>query len=204
VPEIAKLKARAGRPRNPTADKEILKAARTLLIEAGYGNVSMERVATRAGVGLQTAYRRWPAKAPLVAAAVLDAYETVGSLEPPDSADITADLRNWVRDVAIFMETPGNAALLRGLAAASATSPQHSDAMNDHIVAPQRRSLLLRLEKARAEGQIRNDADIESVADALLAFPIYRMLTVCDSTVEDTIKRFTGLADVLAAGIAPK
>ena len=55
-----------GRPRDPQADRAILKATIELLAEDGFGGLSIEAVAARAGVGKTTVYRRWPSKVPLV------------------------------------------------------------------------------------------------------------------------------------------
>ena len=55
-----------GRPRDPEADRAILEATIELLAEDGFGGLSIEAVAARAGVGKTTVYRRWPSKIPLV------------------------------------------------------------------------------------------------------------------------------------------
>jgi AcrR family transcriptional regulator len=59
-----------GRPRDASRDVVILDTVRSLLIEVGYDQLSIESVAGRAGVGKATIYRRYPDKATLVAAAV--------------------------------------------------------------------------------------------------------------------------------------
>jgi AcrR family transcriptional regulator len=58
------------RPRTPGADEAILDATRTLLTERGFAGLTVEDVATTAGVGRQSVYRRWPTKAALVVAAM--------------------------------------------------------------------------------------------------------------------------------------
>ena len=55
-----------GRPRDPEVDRSILKATIELLADDGFGGLSIEAVAARAGVGKTTVYRRWPSKTPLV------------------------------------------------------------------------------------------------------------------------------------------
>ena len=78
--------SRRGRPRSPVVHAAILDATRALLIANGYADVSMDRVASRARVGKQTLYRRWPSKAQLVAEAVMDAYHEGGSSNYPTPA----------------------------------------------------------------------------------------------------------------------
>src|SRR3954470_18002601 len=53
---------RKGRPRSTQADRAILDAFRELLSERGFADLRLEHVATRAGVGKATLYRRWPSK----------------------------------------------------------------------------------------------------------------------------------------------
>ncbi len=59
-----------GRPRDAGRDVAILDATLKLLVEVGYDQLSIESIATEAGVGKPTVYRRHTGKAALVAAAV--------------------------------------------------------------------------------------------------------------------------------------
>jgi len=59
-----------GRPRREGADDEILTVALAMLREEGYGALTVDAVAERAGVAKTTVYRRWPSKGALVAAAI--------------------------------------------------------------------------------------------------------------------------------------
>lgn len=59
-----------GRPRREGTDEAILSVARTLLEERGYGELTVDAVADRAGVAKTTVYRRWPSKGALVAALI--------------------------------------------------------------------------------------------------------------------------------------
>jgi hypothetical protein len=94
---------RRGRPRSQQTHDAILDAVRDLLLSGGYAQVAMDRVASLAGVGKQSLYRRWPSKAPLVAEAVMDAYGQHGPFELPDSGDIEADLRTWLHGQAAYL-----------------------------------------------------------------------------------------------------
>ena len=59
-----------GRPRREGADEEILAVTLEMLREIGYGALTVDAVAERAGVAKTTLYRRWPSKSALVAAAI--------------------------------------------------------------------------------------------------------------------------------------
>lgn len=67
-------------PRVERSRVVILQAAVDELAEVGYGGVTIESVATRAGVGKSTIYRHWPDKLELIA----DAFETFHERLVPD------------------------------------------------------------------------------------------------------------------------
>jgi AcrR family transcriptional regulator len=60
---------RPGRPRSEAAEQALLDAALAAVSECGVEGVRCEDVATRAGVGKATLYRRWPGKEDLLIAA---------------------------------------------------------------------------------------------------------------------------------------
>lgn len=55
-----------GRPRDPSVDRAILDAARSVVAKKGFTGASMDEIARRAGVGKDTLYRRWKSKEDLV------------------------------------------------------------------------------------------------------------------------------------------
>jgi len=59
-----------GQPRDAPRDPAIMMATRDLLVEVGYDQLSIESVATQAGVGKATIYRCFASKVELVVAAV--------------------------------------------------------------------------------------------------------------------------------------
>lgn len=189
-----------GRPRSAAVDDAILQATRSLLVDGGYAEISIDRVAAHAGVGKQTVYRRFPSKAPMVAAAVQDVYAHAGYLELADTGDLVADLRAWLRGVARFISKRENAALLRALIAAAAANPNQSDELYWQITELLHRGVVSRLEAAAAIGEIRSDADLTATADALIGSTLYRMLSE-SLGVNKTIARFDGLVEVLCAGL---
>ncbi len=67
----ARIRNAGGRPLNVQAADALLEAARELVTEQGYAQVTMQAIAERAGVGRQTAFRRWGSKADLVLHALL-------------------------------------------------------------------------------------------------------------------------------------
>jgi hypothetical protein len=70
IAAVSTAKRGRGRPRREGADEEILAVARSMLFEGGYGELTVDGVAERAGVAKTTVYRRWPSKGALIAALI--------------------------------------------------------------------------------------------------------------------------------------
>lgn len=188
---------RGGRPRNAQLDHAILDATRELLAVGSYADLSMESVAARAQVGKKTLYRRWPSKAPLVAEAVLDAYGRGGSFRVPDTRDIRDDLQSWLVEHAEFIAEPSNAALIRALIAAAASNPLDNNALYERLSAPQHIGLMTRLHRATEQGELRADADLDAIANALIGTLLLEVLT---SKAIGDATRFDGLLDAILKG----
>jgi AcrR family transcriptional regulator len=192
---------RGGRPRDAQLDHAILEATRELLAVDSYAELSMESVAARAQVGKKTLYRRWPSKAPLVAEAVLNAYGRGGSFGVPDTGDICADLQSWLTEHAEFIAEPSNAALIRALIAAAASNPSDNNALYERLSAPQHAGLMTRLHHAAEQGELRVDADLNAVANALIGTLLLQVLTGRVSGDEPETQ-FDGLLSALLRGLA--
>jgi AcrR family transcriptional regulator len=196
------IESRRGRPRSPVVHAAILDTTRALLIQNGYAEVSMDRVASHAGVGKQTLYRRWPSKAQLVAEAVMEAYREGGAFDMPDTGDVAADLRAWLRGNASALAAPQNAALVRALAAAAADDPHDGEALYRQLTGPQHNTVIQRLQRGVDAGQVRADTDLEAVADAIIGATLYRVLAR-PATTGETVRHFDGLIDALIDGVRP-
>ncbi|HEV3357531.1 MAG TPA: TetR/AcrR family transcriptional regulator [Pseudonocardiaceae bacterium] len=86
-----------GRPRDAEVDRRILNAARDLLLSKGYAALSIDEVAERAGSAKTTLYRRWPTKDHLILSVIA---QMQGDVSIPDSGDLRADLRYYLKAVA--------------------------------------------------------------------------------------------------------
>jgi AcrR family transcriptional regulator len=184
-----------GRPRSSQAHQAILEATRDLLA-SGYERLSIEAIAARAGVGKQTVYRWWPSKAAVVAEAVLAGYLPTASGPPPDTGDLTTDLRSWIREKAAWLADPGATALVRGLAAAAADSETDAARLYDQLAAPIREELVGRLAAGVDRSRLRRDADLDAAADALMGALLYRALAGTVGTAG-----IDGLIEVIVAGL---
>src|ERR1700729_523747 len=82
-------KGRAPHRRDENARLAVLHAADDLLVERGFGGVTVEGIAARAGVAKQTIYRWWPSKVDILLDTLIDDART--RLAVPDTGSPGAD-----------------------------------------------------------------------------------------------------------------
>jgi AcrR family transcriptional regulator len=102
--------SRGGRPRDPSRDGVIRAAILRLLAEVGYGALTMDAVASEAGVGKATIYRRWRTKEDLVVDTVSDLNAVEAT--PADSGSLEGDLRQMLHSMVATINGPAGAAVL--------------------------------------------------------------------------------------------
>ncbi len=185
----------AGRPRSEEAHRAILDATLELLVEVGFSALTVEGVATRAGVGKATIYRRWPSKLPLV----IEAFRELPRLEEVDTGSLVEDLKKMLRSyLQLFHSTPLGA-VLPSLAGERAHDPQLSE-LFDPVIKGRRQPLVRAFERAVGRGEIAPDLDLELAAD-LVVGPIAVRLFFTGGKVSP---RMVGpMVDLALRGIAP-
>ena len=113
----------AGRPRSEEAHPALLDATLELLVEVGFSALTVEGVASRAGVGKATIYRRWASKLPLV----VEAFGQLPGFEEVDTGNLAEDLKQMLRGyIQVFNSTP-LASALPSLAGERAHNPELSE-----------------------------------------------------------------------------
>lgn len=153
----------AGRPRSEEAHQAILNATLELLVEMGFSALTVEGVASRAGVGKATIYRRWSSKLPLV----VEAFGQLPGFEPVDSGDLARDLKQMLgRYLEVFNATPLSA-VLPSLAGERTHNPELSE-LFEPVSKGRRRPLVEAFERARARGEVAADLDLELAADLVV------------------------------------
>ncbi|MBB4689049.1 TetR-like C-terminal domain-containing protein [Amycolatopsis jiangsuensis] len=93
----------AGRPRDPDLEKRLLAAAWARLADEGYDSLSLARVAADAGAHRTDVYRRWPAKARLVTAALAEHLPPIPDV---DTGSLYSDLRACLDGLAAAWSAP--------------------------------------------------------------------------------------------------
>ncbi|MEW2622502.1 TetR/AcrR family transcriptional regulator [Streptomyces sp. NPDC048106] len=193
---------RRGRPREAQTDDAILGAAREILVRDGYARLSMEKVATAAGVGKPTLYRRWSSKAALVGDVVLSSFLARTPAPPTLDRDARAPaaerLVAWCQAFATTAADPDHAAMVLALTAAAAESPLTAESLYRHHTRPQHEALVHCLRSGVERGEFRADADLEAAADAVIGSVVYQLLT---RTHTDSLARTENLLKLLLAGL---
>jgi AcrR family transcriptional regulator len=159
----------AGRPRSADKEAAILRAALELLTSQGFVRMTLDQVATAAGVSKSTIHLRWRSKANLVTAA-LEAVRMTGA--PPATGDTRADLVAVLEDFAATVQRVRGMALIGTCLAEETHTPELLTLLRERTVLPHRALLGELLERARDRGEIRTDADLEEAVSALLG-PFY-------------------------------
>lgn len=141
-----------------------------LCTEKGYGRVTVEAIAARAGVSKKTIYRWWPSKGAVLLEAFTEAL--VGATPFVDTGDIAADLRTHINSAVKLMSSPPY-----GPAYAGILSEMHHDddlavAVREQLVDPRVERAVGRLRRAQEQGQIPEGADLPLAVEMLYG-PVY-------------------------------
>jgi len=166
------------------------------LAAVGYGRMSMEGIARRAGVGKAAVYRRWRSKLPLV----LDLVPAVaaGGLPVPDTGTLQGDVRELLEVAARALSHPVAAQIIPDLLAEAARSPEMAEALGTALRDAQGGVAAAVVGKAVARGELSPSTDPD-LALALLAGPLYWHLSVMRAPLPAS--RLDTLAAALTAAL---
>ncbi len=153
-----------GRPRSARADRAILDAALALLLERGYLHMSVEDVASAAGVGRTTVYRRYRDKPELVAAAVA---ASSSAEDVPDTGSAYEDLVALMRDAKARYETAAGMPMAGVLLVDGPHNARLLESYRERVVVPRRRRYHLVMRRGVERGELRDGLDHDALVDAL-------------------------------------
>ena len=196
---IAESPRRApGRPRSEASHQAIVKATLELLLEVGYGPLTMEAVRTRAGVGKATIYRRWSSKEELVRDAIVSLHE---EFDVPDTGSLRGDYHAIAGMVRASARRAGASRLAPRLLGEAVNDPELHAIFFENLVKPRRKALGGLLQRAIERGEIRGDVDLDLLVDLFAGPAVYRLLI----TAGDISRMFDVDAqlDVLLNGLRP-
>jgi AcrR family transcriptional regulator len=151
------------RPRDPEVDDAIVAATLALLVERGFGAMTIEAVAARAAVGKPAIYRRFADKAALVEAVIA---RQLPELDVPDLGDTRAELWQAV-ERGFPPDGPAYLRLIGGLVAEEARHPELIAAFRENILLPRRAIVAALIERGRERCDVAAGVEPEAALDAL-------------------------------------
>ena len=168
--------ATLGRKRDRTRDATILDATLEVLAEVGLTGLTMDMVATRAGAGKATIYRRWTSKTELVIDAVEHLKRIQVDLEDlPDTGTLRGDLLGLFKPPSIE-ETERRLKSMAGLASLLSQDQALADAANAAVIQPWAEAHYTLMQRAAQRGEIAADADLSTLSKVLPSMAAYRTL----------------------------
>lgn len=162
-----------GRPRSAASHQAILKATLELLAEVGFEAMSIEAIATRAGVGKTTIYRRYSGKDELVADAIESIREEVLI---PDQGSLWGDLDVLIENATQITLTPlGRQAVAMIISSASSNSG-FAQLYWEKYLQPRREAFAVVIERAKARSEVSSDLDAGLIFDTMSGIMLYALI----------------------------
>lgn len=149
----------AGRPRSEKAEKAIIEATLDLLADGmGISELSIEAIASKAGVGKTTIYRRWSNKEDLV----VDALATLRAPLPPLAGESVRDDLIVLLDVIRSESGESRSRCVMNIAMSEADRyPRLTERFLKRAVEPRREALRSVIERGIASGELKAGLDVE-------------------------------------------
>ena len=186
----ASRKGSPGRPRSPAVDSAILRAVLKLFVEHGVDGIGIEQVAEAAGVARTTVYRRWSSKESLIAEAIAQERGAAEEQVQGKPSSRHATVSGAIDALVATISSPGYRRMVARLIGSTPDYPRLMAVYWHTYLAPRRTVAANSLERARAEGMIRKDADPEILLDLIGGAIMYRLLVHPRESSEKKIRSY--------------
>jgi AcrR family transcriptional regulator len=179
---------------------DVTDAIQSALVEelaaVGYGRLSIEAVARRAGVGKTAVYRRWDSKL----AMVLEVVAAVASpgLALPDMGSLVADLEALLRFAGRALRHPLASQIIPDLLAEAARNEQIATTLHETLAGYEHAIGVLLVERAVTRGELAGDVPADLAVDLVIG-PLYWRLAIARSRLPD--KQIKTMAAACAAAL---
>lgn len=169
---------RPGRPRSAEAERAILVAALEELAHCGVDGFSVEAVASRAGVGKTTIYRRWANRDALI----LDALTALGEESQPKLKGVSVrdDLVDTLEAIRKRHHGSLHERLLPRVMAAAHSHPELMSGYQERVIERRREHVREILRRGVATGELRSDLDVELALMAVVFPMLYAVMMRTD------------------------
>lgn len=167
------------------------------LAAVGYGRLSVDAVAKRAGVGKAAIYRRWKSKQDL--AADLVTKVAVAAIDVPDTGTLRGDIRAYLENGRAALTHRLARTIIPDLLAEVARDPDYGATMAPRIREPRRLKAAQLFERARVRGEIADGADIDVALDMIGGALYWRQSVMQVNADDDYLDRLTEAIMTLVA-----
>ena len=167
-------------------------AALELLAERGIAGMSIEEVASRAGVGKATVYRRWSSKGALALAAFQ------GQQPLPDTGSVRGDLQSSLRAWVWAVTRTPVGRILADLIGEIQHDKDLAATYRERVLEPLRQQHRVMLDRAIARGEVPAGTDREVALDLMFGAAQHRLLLGHLPLTEQFVRQ---VVDVIVAGL---
>jgi AcrR family transcriptional regulator len=171
----ANPRPRSGNRRDEAARLAVLHAADDLLVEHGFGALTVEAIARRAGVAKQTIYRWWPSKVEILLDTLIE--DSAKCFPVPGDRSTAEGIRGYFRDFARFLAHNAAGKVLLALIAEAQHDPATAESLHERYLGPRREQERAMLADATAAGEISPVLTPDAAIDALAGPIVYCALT---------------------------
>jgi AcrR family transcriptional regulator len=172
-----------GRPRDPARREAILRAAVVLVAEVGYDRMTVEALASRAGVSKPTIYRRWPGgKKEIIVDAMRSKHADADSL--PDAGSLRGDLLAVLGMMIAHIDEDAHVAA--GLISQLRDSEELATLMRDEVVTLERRRYDALIARAVARGELSADARITPLISEVAGSVVFTRAVVTGESLDQS------------------
>ncbi|MFI8566056.1 TetR/AcrR family transcriptional regulator [Rhodococcus sp. NPDC078407] len=159
--------------RSARSHRAVLESALALVREQGYAAVTIDGIASRAGVSKATIYRWWNHKSAILVEAFLTSVHP--QIMFPDSGSAREDLVAQATSLARVLSDPVLGSLFVSLLGEARYDPDLATALRDGWQTPRRAAGVEVIERAMARNELPADTDPELVLDGVYG-PLYLRL----------------------------
>ncbi|NUW36246.1 TetR/AcrR family transcriptional regulator [Nonomuraea sp. SMC257] len=186
-------RAHSGNRRDEAARLAVLHAADDLLVEHGFGALTIEAIARRAGVAKQTIYRWWPSKVEILLDTLIE--DSDKRLSVPTEHPTAETIRDYLRGFARFLGDDPAGKVLLALIAEAQHDPATAASFHQRYLGPRREQERDLIARAIDAGEVSPRLGPDDTIDALVGPIVYRALTgssipheLVDTLVEDLLR----------------
>lgn len=172
-------------PRIARSRSAVIDATLELLAEVGYAGLSIDAISKRSGVARTTIYRHWSSLAAIVHEAAVSTSELHA---PPDTGDVRCDLRAMFVGLAHKLTETEWGHMLPTLVDAAGRDPEIL-ALQQRFAEERREAGLCVIRLGADRGQVRDDVDLDVLAEMVVGAMFTRRLVNHQPIDDDFIDR---------------